>query len=124
MFNLIQYVDKEDWLGLCYPLLESPPLCSPHLRDRFFVRGHTSSRKTGGALTHYGAITEVMSEMGGLRSGSQDGRVVSIGATNIPFDSDDMVLRRLPRRLLIDLPGEREGRFWGFIEGSVTQDVD
>ena len=69
-----------------------------------------SSRETGGALAHRGVITEFMSEMDGLRSGSQEKRVMVIGATNRPFDLDDAVLRRLPRRLLVDLPGEKERR--------------
>ncbi|CCM02352.1 uncharacterized protein FIBRA_04447 [Fibroporia radiculosa] len=68
--------------------------------------GARMSRETGGAIAHRGVITEFMQEMDGLKSSKNN--VIVIGATNRPFDLDDAVLRRLPRRLLVDLPGERE----------------
>lgn len=67
----------------------------------------SSMRESGGAIAHRGVLTEFMQEMDGLRS-SKDDNIIVIGATNRPFDLDDAILRRLPRRLLVDLPGEKE----------------
>lgn len=69
--------------------------------------GARLSRESGSSLAHRGVITEFMQEMDGLKS-SKESNVIVIGATNRPFDLDDAVLRRLPRRLLVDLPGEKE----------------
>jgi SpoVK/Ycf46/Vps4 family AAA+-type ATPase len=61
---------------------------------------------SGGSKAHNQILTEFMQEMDGLSSASanRDKRVVVVGATNRPFDLDDAILRRLPRRLLVDLP--------------------
>lgn len=49
-------------------------------------------------------------EMDGIRSADVmvQKRVVVIGATNRPQDLDSALVRRLPRRVLVDLPNQQE----------------
>lgn len=46
---------------------------------------------------------EFMGMWDGLKT-KENERVIVMAATNRPFDLDDAVLRRMPRRLLVDLP--------------------
>ncbi|KAJ3107650.1 hypothetical protein HDU97_003644 [Phlyctochytrium planicorne] len=52
-------------------------------------------------------INEWMLEWDGIQSENGQG-VIVVGATNRPFDLDEAVLRRLPRRIMVDLPGLNE----------------
>ena len=73
-----------------------------------------SSREGSSDDSAHGTLTSVkttmMSEWDGLNSGTNGGgvagsdRVIVIGSTNRPFDLDEAVLRRFPRRILVDLP--------------------
>jgi SpoVK/Ycf46/Vps4 family AAA+-type ATPase len=65
---------------------------------------------SGSGRSHNQLLTEFMQEMDGLNSAitNREQRVVVVGATNRPFDLDEAVLRRLPRRLLIDLPRQED----------------
>lgn len=128
-FDLLQYVGEgEKLVKAVFSLARRLSPCVVFIDEIDSLFGaRMSSRETGGALAHRGVITEFMSEMDGLRSYSRDRRVMVIGATNRPFDLDDAVLRRLPRRLLIDLPGERERKEILKIllrEENVAEDVD
>eukprot|EP01035_Chromulina_nebulosa_P018809 gene18809-24579_t len=64
------------------------------------------SSREGSEDSAHGTITAVkttlMQEWDGLRTTND--RVVVIASTNRPFDLDEAVLRRLPRRILVDLP--------------------
>ncbi|KAJ3333340.1 hypothetical protein HDU76_009143 [Blyttiomyces sp. JEL0837] len=51
-------------------------------------------------------INEFMSEWDGVMSNNQG--LIIMGATNRPFDLDDAILRRMPRRVAVELPGETE----------------
>ncbi|VFQ90441.1 unnamed protein product, partial [Cuscuta campestris] len=46
---------------------------------------------------------EFMSAWDGLRTKDSQ-QILILGATNRPFDLDDAVIRRLPRRIYVDLP--------------------
>ncbi|KAG9087232.1 hypothetical protein FS749_003070 [Ceratobasidium sp. UAMH 11750] len=55
---------------------------------------------------HASMLTEFMQEMDGLTCSD----VLVIGATNRPFALDEAILRRLPHRIMIDLPKRRARR--------------
>ncbi|KAG8724911.1 hypothetical protein FRC09_012076 [Ceratobasidium sp. 395] len=65
----------------------------------------TNAGQQSSARWHTSMLTEFMQEMDGLISS----QIIVLGASNRPFDLDDAVLRRLPCRVMIDLP-EKEAR--------------
>ena len=113
MFDPIQYVGEgEKLVRAVFSLARRLSTCVVFIDEidsLFWTR--MSSCETGGALAHRGVIAEFMSEMDGLRSSSQDRRVMVIRVTNRSFDLDGVALRRLFRRLLIEWK-RREGRFY------------
>ena len=68
-------------------------------------------QNTPGRSGHRETITQFLREWDGLSGPSNpDQRAFIMVATNRPFDLDEAVLRRLPRKILVDLPlrAERE----------------
>lgn len=66
----------------------------------FGSRGGESSKRS----SHRELINQFLREWDGMN----DMSAFIMVATNRPFDLDDAVLRRLPRRLLVDLPTEKD----------------
>ncbi|CAO3611656.1 unnamed protein product [Cunninghamella blakesleeana] len=59
--------------------------------------------------SHREIINQFMVEWDGLSSDNKG--VMVMAATNRPFDLDDAVLRRMPRRILLDLPNEDDREY-------------
>ncbi|KAI0278817.1 hypothetical protein BC826DRAFT_1113173 [Russula brevipes] len=80
---------------------------SPIIPDGVVRSLITLSSTKNPPLPHPFLAPHALQEMDSLKMSNTD-NVIVIGAINRPFDLDDAVLRRLPRRLLVDLPGESE----------------
>jgi MoxR-like ATPase len=65
------------------------------------------ARRSGMMGWERNTINEIMLSWDGIKSKKG---VLVMGATNRPWDLDEAVLRRLPRRVLVDLPDESERR--------------
>lgn len=69
--------------------------------------GSGGSGSGGGNSSQREILNQFMVEWDGLRSSGQNQGIVVMASTNRPFELDDAVLRRLPRRILVDLPSEQ-----------------
>jgi ubiquitin len=65
-----------------------------------------ASRKDGESSHSTSTKTTILAQMDGISS--QNSGLMVIGATNRPWALDEAALRRMPRRILVDLPDEAE----------------
>lgn len=73
------------------------------------LEARASGPSNGNRAGRLEIINEFMAEWDGLRSAENARRgVIVMAATNRPYALDDAVLRRLPRRILIDLPDAQD----------------
>lgn len=70
--------------------------------DTIFSSRNASERH----VSHREIINQFMAEWDGISS--LNSGILILGATNRPFDLDDAILRRMPRRILVDLPTEED----------------
>ncbi|KAG2222267.1 hypothetical protein INT45_006946 [Circinella minor] len=82
------------------------PSCVIFIDEVDSIMSRRRSDSTSNA--HREIINQFMVEWDGLTSDNQG--VIVMAATNRPRDLDDAVLRRLPRRILVDLPNEEDRR--------------
>eukprot|EP01083_Nonionella_stella_P023472 64946_1 len=56
--------------------------------------------------------TEFLVQFDGVQSGNNEAqRVLLVGATNLPWELDDAALRRFPKRILVDKPGNGQREY-------------
>ncbi|KAL9105674.1 MAG: hypothetical protein Q9227_009192 [Pyrenula ochraceoflavens] len=71
------------------------------------IFGSRSSEMGSQRSTHRQVVNQFLKEWDGVSNDAAGGAFIMV-ATNRPFDLDDAVLRRLPRRVLVDLPQEKD----------------
>ena len=65
------------------------------------------SRSLDGQLYHQQMLASILSEIDGFSNKGRRNQVLTIGATNRPWDLDAAVLSRFERRILIGLPDKQ-----------------
>ncbi|KAI8346267.1 P-loop containing nucleoside triphosphate hydrolase protein [Mortierella sp. GBAus27b] len=74
--------------------------------DSIFCSRSRGGAGVGGNSSQREILNQFMVEWDGLRSSGQNHGIILMASTNRPFELDDAVLRRLPRRIMVDLPSE------------------
>uniref|UniRef100_A0A0W0F194 AAA+ ATPase domain-containing protein n=1 Tax=Moniliophthora roreri TaxID=221103 RepID=A0A0W0F194_MONRR len=115
--------ESEKYARAVFNLADRLAPCVVFIDEVDSLFGARSSR-SGGRDVHRAMLTEFMQCMDGLLS--KDKGVIIVGATNRPYDLDAAILRRLPCRMLVDLPDERQRRniLQSHLKGEILDGVD
>jgi SpoVK/Ycf46/Vps4 family AAA+-type ATPase len=102
--------ESEKLVAATFSLARKIAPCVIFIDEVDAIFGARTNESGNSSRHHRSMLTEFMQEMDGLHSAGANKKngIIVIGATNRPFDLDDAILRRLPRRMLVDLPGLKE----------------
>ncbi|KAK1058392.1 hypothetical protein LTR74_013435 [Friedmanniomyces endolithicus] len=100
-----KYVGEgEKMVRAVFSLAKKLTPCVVFIDEADAIFGSRSGSGGGNRNTHREIINQFLREWDGM----DDRGVFVMVASNRPFDLDDAVLRRLPRRVLVDLPAARD----------------
>jgi SpoVK/Ycf46/Vps4 family AAA+-type ATPase len=102
--------ESEKLIAATFSLARKIAPCAIFIDEVDAMFGARTNEPGNSSQYHRSTLTQFMQEMDGLNSAGTNKKkgIIVIGATNRPFDLDDAILRRLPRRMLVDLPGLKE----------------
>ena len=111
LFNISSSTLVSKWLGESEKLVRTLFVVAKELQPSIIFIDEAdsllNSRQAGEHDSSRRLKTEFLARFDGVSSQSDD-RILVLGATNRPQDIDDAVMRRFPRRILVNMPSPNE----------------
>ena len=111
LFNISSSTLVSKWLGESEKLVRTLFVVAKELQPSIIFIDEAdsllNSRQAGEHDSSRRLKTEFLARFDGVSSQSDD-RILVLGATNRPQDIDDAVMRRFPRRILVNMPSQNE----------------
>lgn len=95
--------EAEKYVKAVFSLANKIAPCVVFIDEVDSLLGDRGSNSSSSHEVHHKMKTEFFIHWDGLRT-QENNRVTVLAATNRPFDLDEAVIRRLPRRLMVSLP--------------------